>query len=107
MMPGMNPRQMQKMMQKMGIRQEEIKADEVIIRQGSENLIIRNPQVTKVNMMGQETFQIVGEISKESVGLSEEDINTVMEQANVSRDKAKKALEETNGDLAEAILKLS
>ena len=31
MMPGMNPRQMNKMMQKMGIKQDEIEASEVII----------------------------------------------------------------------------
>lgn len=107
MIPGMNPRQMQKAMQKMGIKQEEIEADEVIIKQGAENLIIKNPQVTKVNMMGQETFQIVGEITKENAGPSEEDIKTVMEQASVSAEEAKKALVESNGDLAEAILKLS
>ena len=32
MIPGMNPKQMSKMMQKMGIKQEEIDAIEVIIK---------------------------------------------------------------------------
>ena len=40
------------------------------------------------------------------MNISEEDIKLVMEQAGVDYDSAKKALEETKGDLAEAILKL-
>ena len=56
-------------------------------------------------MMGQETFQISGEISEGS-GISEEDILTVSDKAEVSEEEARKALEETDGDLAEAIMKL-
>ncbi len=101
----MNPRQMNKMMQRMGIKQVEIEADEVIIKTSGKNIIIKNPQVSKVNMMGQETFQVVGDISEEAA-ITEEDIKTVAEQAKVSEEDAKKALEETEGDLAEAIVKL-
>jgi nascent polypeptide-associated complex subunit alpha len=106
MMPGMNPRQMNKMMQKMGIKQDEIDASEVIIKTPGKNLVIKNPSVTKVDMMGQKTFQIIGEVTEESP-ISEEDINTVVEQANVSKEDAKNELEKTNGDLAEAIVNLS
>ena len=106
MMPGMNTRQMNKMMQKMGIKQDEIEASEVIIKTPEKNLIIKNPSVTKVDMMGQKTFQIIGEVTEES-SISEEDINTVSEQANVSKEEAKKELEKTSGDLAEAIVNLS
>jgi len=105
MMPGMNPRQMNKMMQKMGIRQEEIDASEVIIKTSGKNIVIKNPSVTKVDMMGQKTFQIMGEITEESP-ISEEDINTVAEQANVSKEEAKKALIENQGDLAQSIISL-
>jgi len=106
MIPGMNPRQMNKMMQKMGIKQDEIEASEVIIKTPEKNIIIKNPSVTKVDMMGQKTFQIIGEITEESP-ISEEDINTVSEQANVSKEEAKKELEKTSGDLAEAIVNLT
>jgi nascent polypeptide-associated complex subunit alpha len=105
MMPKINPRQMNKMMQRMGMRQEEIDATEVIIKTSDKNLIIKNPQVSKINMMGQETFQITGNIEEESQ-IKEDDIKTVAEQANVSEGEARKALEETDGDLAEAIMKL-
>ncbi|MEK6938973.1 MAG: nascent polypeptide-associated complex protein [Nanoarchaeota archaeon] len=114
MFPGVNPRQMQQMMKKMGIQQSEINAIKVIIECEDKEIVIENPQVTKVNMMGQETFQIVGEIieRKRSTAsavpdISEEDIKTVMEQAGVDKATAKKALEEAEGDLAEAILNLN
>ena len=107
----MNPKKMQQAMKQLGIQQQEIPAQEVIIRTGNKNIIIRNPSVTKVNMMGQETFQISGEIHEESKSvlpeISEEDVQTVIEQTGVTKDKAKKAIEKANGDLAEAIMNLS
>ena len=60
MFPGMNPRKMQQMMKKMGIQQQEIDAQEVIIKTKDKQLIFSQPQVSKVNMMGQDTFQIIG-----------------------------------------------
>ena len=102
MIPKINPRQMEKMMRQMGVKQEEIDASEVIIKTKDKTITIKNPQVSKVNMMGQESFQISGEIEESTI--SEEDIKTVAEQSNVSLKEAKEALEKTNGDLAEAIL---
>ena len=46
------------------------------------------------------------EIEEELI-IPDEDIEMVANQANVSEDEAKAALEDTNGDLAEAILKLN
>jgi nascent polypeptide-associated complex subunit alpha len=110
MIPGMNPRDMQKAMKRLGIKQEEIPATEVIIKTPDRDLVIPNPQVSKVNMMGQNTFQIVGEAHEQekdtTPSISEEDVKTVMEQASVSEDKAREALESSKGDLAEAILVL-
>lgn len=110
MMPGMNQRQMKQMMQKMGMQQQEIDAVEVIIRTNEKEIVITNPQVIKVNMMGQKTYQVVGEEHERSIDttaeISEEDVQTVMEQANVSEEEAKKAIEEAQGDLAEAIMNL-
>jgi len=105
MLPNINQRQMQKAMQRMGIQQVEIPAKEVIIRCEDKDLIIKNPSVSKINMMGQETIQVLGEITERSI-ISEDDIKTVIEQTNVSKEKAKSALEKCDGDLAEAILSL-
>jgi nascent polypeptide-associated complex subunit alpha len=111
MIPGMNPRQMQQAMKKMGMKQIDVDAEEVIIRCADKNIVISNPQVAKVIMMGQETWQISGSAREEahdtSVDITAEDIATVMEQASVSEDVAKEAIEKANGDLAEAILSLS
>lgn len=96
---------MKKMMQKMGIKQEEIEASEVIIKTSEKNLIIKNPNILKINMGGQDSLQITGEMTEES-NISEEDISTVAEQADVSKKDARKSLEEHNGDLAETILDL-
>lgn len=109
MLPGMNPRQMQKAMKKLGIQQQEIDAIAVIIRTPKEDIIIRNPSITKVNMMGQDTYQISGQEERRTVEteISEEDISTVMQQAGCSHEKAHAALKEHEGDLAAAILSLS
>ena len=92
-------------MKQMVIAQEEIPASRVIIEKtDNTKLIIENPSVTKIKMSGSESFQISGEVSEEQD--SEEDIKTIIEKTGASKEKARKALEET-GDLAEAILSLS
>jgi nascent polypeptide-associated complex subunit alpha len=110
MFPGMNPRKMAQAMKKMGISQQEIDATEVVIKTRDKEFVISNPQVSKVNMMGQETFQVVGNIEERALDqkpeISEEDIKTVMEQASVDEEKAKEAIEKNNGDLAAAIIEL-
>ena len=106
----LDPKKIQSMMSKLGISQEEINAERVIIEQADKKIIIENPQVIKVNMSGTEQFQISGDVSEEEYeekGISDEDIKQVAEKANVSEDKAKEALEKSGGDLAEAILSFS
>ena len=107
MFGGLDPKKMQAMMKQMGMAQEEISASRVIIEKtDNTKTIIENPSVTKIKMQGQETFQIAGDISEQEAGISEEDIQTIMEKTGASEEKAKEALEKT-GDLAEAILELS
>ncbi len=112
-MPNVNPRQMQQMMRKMGIQQEDIDAEEVIIKCSDKKIVIKNPSVQKVNMMGQKNYQISGEEHIESLDsdntaeISEDDIKTVMEQTSSSEEDARQALEDTDGNIAEAILLLT
>jgi nascent polypeptide-associated complex subunit alpha len=84
------------------MKQEEIQADEVIIK-GEKNFKIKNPQVVKMNVMGQETFQITGEIEEL---INEDDVKMIMEQTNCSKEEAIRSLKENNGDLAASILSL-
>ena len=104
MIPNIDPRLMKAAMKKMGIKQEEIAADEVVIKTSKGEIVIRNPSVVKMNMMGRESFEITGDIQE--MVFSEGDVKTVAGQANVSDEKAKEALKKANGDLAEAILAL-
>ncbi len=115
MIPGMNPKQMKKMerqMKKMGMDMKELdNVQEVIIRLEDKELIISKPEVSMMNVMGQETYQVSGkatevEIEQELI-IPSDDIEIVANQAKVSSDEAEQALIECNGDLAEAIMKLS
>lgn len=107
---GLNPKKMQAMMRQLGMGQEEIPASCVVIEKSSGGKItIENPSVTKISIQGQESFQVSGEIKEENEeqGISEEDIKTVIEKTGSTKKEAMGALENSSGDLAEAILKLS
>lgn len=110
----MNPRQMKKMMQQMGMQMDELDADEVIIKMRSgDDIVITDPNVVKMKVQGQESFQITGNVSSEGEGdnviveISDDDIKMVAEQAKVTEAQAKEALEQNQGDLAKTILDLT
>ena len=115
MIPGMNKKQMKQMerqMKKMGMKMDELQGvQEVIIRFEDKELIIDNPSVSLMNIMGQETYQVEGkarEVELEyEIEIPDEDVEMVANSANVSADEARAALEECKGDLAEAIMKLN
>lgn len=109
MFGGVNPRQMQGMMKKMGISQNEISAQKVIIeKHDGEKIVIENPSVVNIKMQGQSSYQISGEehIETQEIEISSEDIKTIMEKTGCSEEEAKKTLEKT-GDLADAIMELA
>ncbi|MBS3108171.1 nascent polypeptide-associated complex protein [Candidatus Woesearchaeota archaeon] len=107
MFPGVNPKQLQQAMKRMGINQQEIHATEVIIKTKDSEIYIQNPEVLKVSMGGQDSLQITGKMEHRLLkNYTGEDVKTVMSQAKCSEEKAIGALEKSNGDLAEAILSL-
>lgn len=105
---GVNPAQMKAMMNKMGIKQEEIDAVRVIIEKEDSKIIIEPANVVKMTMQGQANWQITGEVREETkeAGISEEDVKLVMEKTGESEKKVREVLKET-GDIAEAIVRLS
>lgn len=111
MIPGVNPRQLKQMMKQMGISQDDIDAIEVVIKTPQKVYIFENPSVQRVVMQGQETFQISGSYREEEmkvkISISEDDVEMVSGQAQVSKDEARKALEHANGDIAQAIIDLT
>ena len=113
MMPGMgrmNSKQMAQMMKKLGINVKEIEnVKEVIIRTDEKEYVFSEAEVTLMDAQGQRTFQIVGkyQINEIEKGVPAEDVGLVVDQTGVSEEEARLALEECDGDIAEAILKLS
>ena len=107
MFGGMNPAKMQGMMKKMGISQMPLNVKRVIFEMEEENLIIDEPSVIKVMMQGQETYQVSGEAVEESAeSFSAEDVEMVVEKTGKSEEEVRVALEESDGDIAEAIMGL-
>ena len=104
-------RQARRMMERMGINMKEMPGvEEVIIRTTEKEIHIRNATVSEVNAQGNRVFQVVGEVeevARERKTFSDEDILLVQQQANVTREKAVAALEEAEGEVARAILKLT
>jgi nascent polypeptide-associated complex subunit alpha len=116
MLPGrMNPRQMNQMMKRLGINVKEIEnVKKVIIETDSKKYIIDNAEVTIMDAQGQKTYQVTGkarivtqEEKPEEESIPQEDIDLVAEQTGKNKTEAKRALEETKGDIAEAIMKLT
>ena len=111
MMPNMDPRAIKRMMDSMGMKNTEIPADKVIISSADRDIVIEGASVTLIEMQGTKTFSISGgsvfEVDKAKVEISDDDVKMVMEKTNVDEQKARQALEESNGSIADAILRLS
>ena len=117
-MRKMSSRQARRLMSQLGMSVEELPdVRQVIIRTSRKDLVIDGPSVSVTNMQGQTIYQVMGgsitevaiEEGEEEMPLSlpEEDVRLVAQQAKVSLETAKKALEAVAGDLAQAILNLS
>jgi nascent polypeptide-associated complex subunit alpha len=112
MMPNMDPRTMKNLMTKMGIKSSEIDATRVIIEGNDMNIIIENPQVTKIEAQGSVSFQITGDITQAEkiteVNVTDEDIDMVAEKTGITdKELIRNKLIEENGDIAQTILDLT
>ncbi|HEY0196673.1 MAG TPA: nascent polypeptide-associated complex protein [Methanobacterium sp.] len=112
---GMNPKQlkqMQRAMKQMGMDTKDIKGvTEVIIKFKDKELLITNPKVNLMDFMGQQTYQITGKAKEQKIEVEleipDDDVELVSAQTGASKEKARETLRETQGDLAEAIMRLS
>ena len=114
-MRGVNPRQMQQAMKKMGIKQTDMNnVTEVIIRTTDKEIVITNAEVVLVEMQGSRNYQISGDEEVRELGSTPAatvsfpagDIELVMSQTGCDKERAVKALKEADGQPAEAILKI-
>jgi nascent polypeptide-associated complex subunit alpha len=98
-------------MERLGIDMKEIPGvQEVVIRTADREYHITNASVSEVNAQGNRMFQVSGDVEEaelEKKAFSDEDVLLVQQQTGVSREKAAAALEEADGEVARAILKLT
>jgi nascent polypeptide-associated complex subunit alpha len=111
MMPGrMNQRQMNQMMRRLGINVKNVdNVEKVIIQTDTKEYIFDDAEVTIMETQGQKTFQISGspKVKSREEETTSDDIKLIMDQTGKTEAEAKKALKEADGDIAEAILKLT
>ena len=97
-------------MKQMGVATKDIPAEKVIIFTKDKKLIFENPQVTETTMMGQKTYQLIGNYKEESknveIKITEEDIDLVIAQTGADKEKVKAILAKNKGDIAATILEI-
>jgi nascent polypeptide-associated complex subunit alpha len=107
----MSPREQQRMMQRMGLQVEQMDdVSRVIMESPTKRIIIDNPEVATVTVQGQTIYQVGGGTKREEAlgggQGSVDDAKLVASQAGVSQEEAAKALGQSGGDLAQAIILL-
>ena len=99
-------------MKQMGMDNKDVKGvTEVIIKFKNKEILIKSPKVNLMDFMGQQTYQVTGKVVEQKIEseliIPDDDVDLVSTQTSVSKEKALETLKETQGDLAEAILRLS
>ena len=100
------------MMEKMGVSMDQVEGvEEVIIRTAEKDLVIKNAEVTLMKVKGAKMYQVAGddveERMREKPKYTRDDVVLVAQQANTNEGKAEQALKDTDGDIAQAILRLT
>lgn len=102
----LNKNQLRSLMKNVDMGQMD--ANKVIIKRDGEDIIVTDPQITELEMRGEKTYQISGKVKKvkKGAGSSKDNIKLIMEKTGASKEEAEEALEEADGEVAQAILKL-
>ncbi|MFP4530109.1 MAG: nascent polypeptide-associated complex protein [Halodesulfurarchaeum sp.] len=122
---GMNPRKLEQMMEQMGIDMDELDATEVrISMEDGTQLVFSDPEVTRMDARGEETYQVVGDVetvesgaetpedaganpeSADEPAIPDADVEIVVERTGASEAEAREAIAAADGDLAAAIASL-
>lgn len=117
-------RSMERQMRRMGVDFQQLEnVSEVLIRFPDREIVLPEPQVLMMQAQGDNIYQIVGQAEERSLTVStdmeegtpaasvqaftEEDVQLVATQANVSEEEAREALRAAEGNLAKAIITLT
>lgn len=121
-----NPRELQKQLKqlkRMGLKMEQLEAEEVSIISRDRVMLLKNPQVMVLEFGNQKVYYIIPESveervlseetksapsaaatpSAEGVSISSDDIEFVASYLGVSKEKAAELLKRAGGDIAKAI----
>ncbi len=118
-MKRLSPRELRRlqsrMMGNLGLDIEEMGvAEKVIIKLADREIVLKGPNIISLKVEKERIYQIVGGEMEETAGKevqqayepSQEDVILVAAQTGVADEDARRALIETGGDLAKAILLL-
>lgn len=117
-------RAMERQMRRMGVDFQQLDGvTEVLIRLQDKEIVLTEPQVLTMQAQGDNIYQIVGASEERALtsstevtdrpakkvvqAFTEEDVQLVASQANVSEDEAREALKASEGNLAKAIITLT
>ncbi len=115
----MSPRDLAKTLRRLGLKVEtqDVNASRLIIETVEGKRLIAEPdQLVLLRIQGQHYLLIADipadslveeTVAEQAASFTEEDVRIVAEQAGVSLEEARRALEETGGDIAAAILRLT
>lgn len=110
-----SPREARRLMNRMGVKMEALDGVErVVIYMSGKELLIEEPSVMVMEVGDQKVFQISGKISERTVEkaeevlekpeVSEDDVMLLASQTGVTVEEARRALEESGGNLASALM---
>ncbi|MEM2849526.1 MAG: nascent polypeptide-associated complex protein [Candidatus Bathyarchaeia archaeon] len=114
-MRKISPREARRLMNRMGVKMEALDGVErVVIYMSGKELLIEEPSVMVMEVGDQKVFQISGKISERTVEkaeevlekpeVSEDDVMLLASQTGVTVEEARRALEESGGNLASALM---
>jgi len=114
----LSPRDLRRLSKRLGLSMEELSGvrEVKILLEDGRCIVFDLPKVVKLRAQGVEIYQVMGESrvveepapkAAEELEIPEEDVQLVAEQAGVSLEEARRALIETGGDLAQAIMLLT
>lgn len=111
MFPGrINPKKMKQMMKQMGMEMEQLDGVQKIeITTAAGTYTFDTADVVIMTVQGVRTYQITGEPRFDAAApvITKEDVDLVREQTGAGEEEARRALTETKGDIAGAILRLA
>ncbi|MGB9709387.1 MAG: nascent polypeptide-associated complex protein [Infirmifilum sp.] len=116
-MKRLSPREQRRLLERMGLSLKDIEGvEEVQIKLRDKIITIKNPVVQVLEVKGSGKIYQISGVEEESPltaapssqqpEVSEEDIDLIVAQTGATREEAKKALIESGGDIAKAILSL-